>query len=35
MSYSLEHKQCYNIVVGKEKYIYTLQQVCRDILLRV
>ena len=33
--YSLEHKQCYNnIVIGKEKYIYILQQVRRDILLR-
>ena len=32
---SLEHKQCYTIVIGKEKYIYILQQVRRDILLRV
>ena len=32
-AYSLEHKQCYNIVIGKEKYIYILQQVRRDILL--
>ena len=24
-AYSLEHKQCYNVVVGKEKYIYILQ----------
>ena len=31
---SLEHKQCYNIVGGKEKYIYVLQ-VHRNILLRV
>ena len=23
--YSLEHNQCYNIVIGKEKYIYILQ----------
>ena len=30
----LEHKQSYNIVIGKEKYIYILQ-VHRDILLRV
>ena len=22
---SLEHKQCYNIVIGEEKYIYILQ----------
>ena len=33
--YSLEHKQCYNIVIGKEKYSYILQQVRRDILLHV
>ena len=32
---SLEHKQCYNIIIGKEKYIYILQQVRRDIPLRV
>ena len=32
---SLEHKQCYNIVTGKEKHIYVLMQVHRDILLRV
>ena len=32
-AYSLEqHKQCYNIVIGKEKYIYILQQVRRNIL---
>ena len=30
-AYSLEHTQCYNIVIGKEKYIYILQQVRRDI----
>ena len=34
-AYSLEHEQCYNIVIGKEKYIYILEQVRRDILLRV
>ena len=28
------HKQCYNIVI-EEKYIYILQQVRRDILLRL
>ena len=33
--YSLEHKQCYNIVNGEEKYIYILQPVHRDILLIV
>ena len=33
--YSLEHKQCYNIVIGKEKYICILHQVCRDILLTI
>ena len=33
-AYSLEHKQCYNIVIDEEKYIYILQ-VRRDILLRV
>ena len=31
-AYSLEHKQCYKIVTGKEGYIYILQQVHRDIL---
>ena len=32
-THSLEHKQCYNnIVIGKEKCIYILQQVRRDIL---
>ena len=34
-AYSLEHKKCYNIVIGKDKYIYILQQVRRDFLLRV
>ena len=34
-AYSLEHKQYYNIVIGKEKCIYILPQVRRDILLRV
>ena len=36
-SYSLEHKQRYNIVIGKENYIinYILQQVYKDILLHV
>ena len=35
-SFSLEHKQCYNIVIGKENYIiYILQQVYKDILLHV
>ena len=29
-AYNLEHKQCYNIVIGKEKYVYILQ-VRRDI----
>ena len=33
-AYSLEHKQCYNIVIGKQKYVYILQ-VRRDILLSV
>ena len=34
--YSLEHKKRYNIVIGKEKDIYVLQQVVRrDFLLRV
>ena len=32
-AYSLEHKQFYNTVIGKDKYIYILQQVHRDILL--
>ena len=32
---SLEHKQCYNIVIGKRKYICILQQVHRDILLDI
>ena len=32
-AYSLERKQCYNIVFGKQKYIYILQQARRDILL--
>ena len=32
-AYNLEHKQRYNIVIGKEKYIYILQQVRRDILV--
>ena len=31
--YSLEDKQCFNIVIDKEIYIYILQQVRRDILL--
>ena len=31
-TFSLEHKKCYNIVIGKDKYIYILQQVRRDIL---
>ena len=30
--YSLEHKQCYNIVIGEEKHIHILQKVRRDIL---
>ena len=34
-AYSLEHKKFYNIVIGKEKYIYVSQQVRRDFLLRV
>ena len=34
-SYSLEHKKYHNIVIGKEKYIYILQQVRRDILLMI
>ena len=34
-AYSLEHKQCYNIVIGKEKNIYILQQVHSDTLLRL
>ena len=35
-AYRLEHKQCYNIVIGKEKYIiYILQVRGGDILLRV
>ena len=31
--YSLEYKKCYNILVGKEKYIYIVQQVRSDFLL--
>ena len=35
-AFSLAHGKCYNIVIGKEKYIfYVLQQVRRDFLLRV
>ena len=30
--YSLEHEQCYNIVIGREICIYILQRVHRDIL---
>ena len=33
-TYSLEHKQCYNIVIGKERYVYILQ-IRRDFLLLV
>ena len=33
--HSLEHNQCYNIVIGKEKYVYIIQQVRRYILLCV
>ena len=32
-AHSLEHKKCYNIVIGKDKYIYVLQ-VLRGFLLR-
>ena len=33
---SVEHKQCCNIIViGKDRYIYILQQVRRDIPLRI
>ena len=33
-AFSLEHKKCYNVVTGKEKYIiYVLQKVRRDFLL--
>ena len=31
---SLDHRQCYNIVINKEKYAYILQ-VRRDILRRI
>ena len=34
-AFSLEHKKCYNIVIGEDKYIYVLQPVRRDFLLRV
>ena len=34
-AYSLQHKQYYNIVTGKEEHIYILQQVLSDTLLRV
>ena len=35
-AFSLAHRKCYNIVIGKEKYMfYVLQQVRRDFLLRV
>ena len=34
--YNLEHeKKCNTIVIVKKKYIYILQQVRRDFLLRV
>ena len=33
-AYSLEHRQCFNILINKERYAYILQ-VRRDILRRI
>ena len=32
---TVQHKQCYNIVIGKKKYIYILQQVHRDYCIKI